>query len=388
MALVLVASPASAASQAEIAAAVKANPCALVVDGPSAISAMTTASSCVSGFSVGPADAQACHGPAPIAWSCVACSKKPMPPCSSEQTGTATLGGSVRVGDESYAVTGTASYTATIRFEMEQSELEAAKASGEQGAFTYYATIADSSVTKQSLAGGTATVETPDGKVTVPMPSGVDCGFASAMHMTRSVSVEKRTCDAPIESKPSNKMELGLGVGGALPFGKADGGASGVDLADEFGAAVPVQFDVAYRSAGGVSIGARLGIAAASVASKACPATLTCDAYIVHTGIEAKWHFAPTEIVEPWIGLGVGWEWAHESTTAIGTGASNTLSGFELANLMCGAELRLADAWAVGPFASLSFAEYTTTTRSSITDKAFHEWLTLGVRGAYGLALP
>jgi hypothetical protein len=105
-----------------------------------------------------------------------------------------------------------------------------------------------------------------------------------------------------------------------------------------------------------------------------------------------------TPTVDPWFGVAAGWEILHGSTSSAAASTSSSLSGFELLTLQGGADFALANAIAAGPFVSLSFGEYLNASTSgvpgvpdsssSITNKALHEWLTFGVRGTYGIALP
>ncbi|MGC4064078.1 MAG: hypothetical protein QM784_05445 [Polyangiaceae bacterium] len=76
-----------------------------------------------------------------------------------------------------------------------------------------------------------------------------------------------------------------------------------------------------------------------------------------------------------------------------GVDASAGAHGFEFLNLQGGADFKLSPAFGLGPFVSFSLGQYGTMNQKgpgidssdSIDNKAFHEWLTLGVRGAFTL---
>ncbi len=97
--------------------------------------------------------------------------------------------------------------------------------------------------------------------------------------------------------------------------------------------------------------------------------------------------------MDPWFGLGVGYEILGITTSAGGQETSANGSGFEFANLQGGLDYKAGPVM-VGPFVSFSLGQYSSVTRQasgqgeqsgSIDKKAIHEWLTLGVKGTFGL---
>jgi hypothetical protein len=97
----------------------------------------------------------------------------------------------------------------------------------------------------------------------------------------------------------------------------------------------------------------------------------------------------PAGSVDPWLGLGVGYEIFGASLTTQGRTISTDTKGFEFLNLQGGADFKVADAVAVGPFLSFSLGQYSSVSSGDasgdITNKAIHEWLTIGVKGTFGL---
>jgi hypothetical protein len=125
-----------------------------------------------------------------------------------------------------------------------------------------------------------------------------------------------------------------------------------------------------------------------------------CSSNDTRLGIEAAYHVLPDGIVDPWFGLGFGYEWLSATVTGpltngAGTGTlSSGVDGWEFVNLMGGVDFRLLNgALGIGPFLSLSLAQFDHqsapngtnggTTGSSITSEALHEWFLIGAKGSY-----
>jgi hypothetical protein len=123
---------------------------------------------------------------------------------------------------------------------------------------------------------------------------------------------------------------------------------------------------------------------------------LSCSAHDVRFGGEFHYHILPRASFDPWIGAGFGYEWATEGTSAAGKSASQSGDGFEFINLQAGGDIKVVDSVGIGPFLALTvgqFGNYSQDTSQvggskvsgSITDKALHEWVFLGVRGVFDI---
>ena len=131
-----------------------------------------------------------------------------------------------------------------------------------------------------------------------------------------------------------------------------------------------------------------------------------CSAHDIRFGIQAQYRFRPAGKLDPWLGLGVGYESLslHQgypeqqgfTQPVEPTSADSTFRGWELANLQGGVDFRLGSAFTLGPFLSVSLDEFThqsidynypgvANVDGSIYDKAVHEWITLGVKGSFGI---
>jgi hypothetical protein len=209
---------------------------------------------------------------------------------------------------------------------------------------------------------------------------------------------------------PASGVEIGV----RLAYGFANGGLMrGYSLVERVTGQVPLQLDLGYRLSpelyagiyGQYGAGLTTGCARSS-----------CSAQDYRLGIEALYHFGPRAELDPWIGLGVGYEWLHTRTEAYGgagfpltivdtfrrqppvdvvTGASSqghlasTLQRGPEANAQIGVDWRLAKRLWVGPFAACSIGQYVhnwhdidgVVEGADIADKTFHEWFFVGLRG-------
>jgi hypothetical protein len=193
-------------------------------------------------------------------------------------------------------------------------------------------------------------------------------------------------------------FEAGLRVGYGIPLGSV---AENGDLSDAVGGQVPLILDVGYRVIPNLFLGlyAQYGFAwVGDTFDEACDLPgASCSAHDIRLGIEAHYHFKPREKLDPWIGLGVGYEWLNIGAEANDLELSMTMHGFEFLNLQAGLDIRAADNFYVGPFLAFTMGQFSATSvecddafcgagfaaDGDIENKALHEWLLIGVRGAY-----
>src|SRR5439155_1948159 len=143
---------------------------------------------------------------------------------------------------------------------------------------------------------------------------------------------------APSPSPRERGFFFGVRVAYAFPKGsltKSDA------LAGNVSAMVPLWLDAGYRANRQFDLGAYFQWAPAFVADQVCSKDLSCSAYDVRIGIDARWHFkwilgegrwaGP---FDPWVGVGTGYESAvtHVSTVWGATSHEND-EGFEYGNL-------------------------------------------------------
>lgn len=209
------------------------------------------------------------------------------------------------------------------------------------------------------------------------------------------------------------RFELGLRTGYGVPLGRyADVRQLGSVRQDDLNAlnddaygAIPLWLDFGYRLTPALLLGVygMVGLvlpksgAASDPLGGGCPEGLDCFGIGVRFGVQAQYRFSPGAPIDPWLGLGLGYEWitSHVQGSVFGLpfDVVTNHSGPELLHLQGGVDFQLAGALSLGPFASLSAMQYTSCsatlddedTECSLPDKAWHGWLVLGVRGALGL---
>ena len=221
-----------------------------------------------------------------------------------------------------------------------------------------------------------------------------------------------RAQEASATGSQAPRVHLALRTGFGVPLGKyADVRNAGfVDsdvnaLSDDIHGAIPLWLDAGYRLSPHLMLGGYFvfGVVLPKVAPAAaplsggCPEGVDCSATGVRFGVQAQYAFSPGQFLDPWVGLGLGYEWISTRLEGVlfsnPIEASSSHSGPELLHVQGGVDLRLSPSFAVGPFASLSGMQYTTCTTElsgeevdcEIEDGAWHGWLVFGVRGTLGL---
>jgi hypothetical protein len=197
-------------------------------------------------------------------------------------------------------------------------------------------------------------------------------------------------------------IELGLRTGYAFALGSAAGGAngaSGANMSDFIGGAVPIWIDAGYRLASpNLFIGAYfqygIGFVSGQTANQTCSNGVSCSAYVMQYGIQAHYHFMPDNQFDPWVGYGIGMEQAQVNLSQGGQSGSINVNGWDYGIIQVGADYRgLLDGLGVGPLVMFGFGQYSNESTSpggqsgSIPNQAMHEWLTIGIRGVYDIKI-
>ena len=186
------------------------------------------------------------------------------------------------------------------------------------------------------------------------------------------------------ESDGGTGPRFGLRTGYMIPIGDA---SKDNKLGDTVGGGIPIWLDAGYRVIPSVYVGLYFDYAILFPADKICPSGTDCSFHQIRVGVMGAYHFIPAGPIDPWAGLGIGYEIVGGS---VGPGDFST-KGLEFLNLQGGADYKVTPNIRVGPFLSFSLGQYSTTTSGNqsgdIKDTAMHEWFTIGVRGAYDLNL-
>jgi hypothetical protein len=174
------------------------------------------------------------------------------------------------------------------------------------------------------------------------------------------------------------------------------------DLSDGISGQIPIWLDVGYRPIDALMIGLYLqygiGILGSELDAVCDVDAIDCSASDIRLGLQVHYHISPHEQLDPWIGIGIGYEWLSIGVEGMGVEVGADVDGFEFLNLQAGLDIEVAEHFKIGPVLSFSLGQFSNasadcsgtvmctlldSTGSEINDKALHEWLMIGVRGAY-----
>jgi opacity protein-like surface antigen len=196
----------------------------------------------------------------------------------------------------------------------------------------------------------------------------------------------------PAAVAPYGGLELGLRLGVGFPAGKvgAGPGLANSNLSDTVDAIIPLAIDAGYRFNDTFYLGlsGQFGFGFVNTDSNAiCTQGADCSASVSRIGLNLHLHLAPGQSFDPWLGLGVGYEWLDVSASSEYASGSLTTSGFDFADLQLGGDIAATPNCALGPFLSVSLGEYRnlSTSGASSTDQALvsknlHAWIAFGMR--------
>ena len=203
----------------------------------------------------------------------------------------------------------------------------------------------------------------------------------------------------PSTARAEPGFEAGARLGYGIPMGEA---VKNSDLSEGVSGQIPIWLDVGYRPFDALMIGLYfqygIGFVDGGPAEVCDIDGVDCSASDIRLGIQAHYHISPLEQLDPWLGLGIGYEWLGFSSEGGGFEISSTTSGFEFLNLQAGLDIGVAEHVKVGPFLSFSLGQYDSVSfecdglqpvcamfgrDGDIEETAMHEWLVLGVCGAY-----
>jgi len=178
--------------------------------------------------------------------------------------------------------------------------------------------------------------------------------------------------------------EIAVRTGFSLPFGSIAGNAG--SLSDAFTGLVPIGAELGWRLTPNLYAGAAFGYAFGL--TKNCPPGDRCSGHDVGLGIDVRYHALPDERIDPWIGVGAGYEWLSLSTNTGSNRIDLTADGFEFVHADFGADFFATRNVRVGPVVQLRVGRYrgakvataSGSASASFTDKTVHEFLTFGVK--------
>jgi outer membrane protein len=209
-------------------------------------------------------------------------------------------------------------------------------------------------------------------------------GAAALLLAATDAAAEGGTSDE-VERPPPSGLRIGLRSGLALPIGEAF--TAGGALSSTVTGYVPVRLDLGLRYRRHVYVGvvAQLGY----VVPAGCPSGGSCSGTDARLGVLLAFHLLPTRLVDPWLGIGMGYETLSITRAMGGASVDFTARGLELLDLEVGADVRPTPALRLGPVLSTSIGRFTKVTLNDVPtrdfDPSLHAWVMLGLRGALDL---
>ena len=194
------------------------------------------------------------------------------------------------------------------------------------------------------------------------------------------------------------RFEAAVRAGVGIPIGNAAGettrAPAGTSLADLVAWSVPLELELGAR-VGPAFVGGYVTYAFGKAGS-ALESGTSRSASNVRFGFEVLWHLGLDGPVDPWLGLGVGYEWLTLSVGGSGGTITGSARGFEWVNLQLGIDFPLGRSFRLGPFVRSRVAQYDTGSlgvinsqgaeasgTGDIQSKALHLWIDLGLRFAF-----
>ena len=192
----------------------------------------------------------------------------------------------------------------------------------------------------------------------------------------------------PLAARAAAGPEIGFRSGFTLPLGNLDNEGGGTALSDLFNGFIPLTADLGFRFTPNLYVGLT-GTYAFGITK--CVAGASCSGHDVALGLDVRYHALPGEQIDPWVGIGSGYEWLSETVAGPGSTADIGAKGFEFLHLQLGADFSMTPNLKVGPFVQLGLAQYSsedltlngTPQPSTLNNKAIHELLTFGLRVAF-----
>jgi hypothetical protein len=217
-------------------------------------------------------------------------------------------------------------------------------------------------------------------------------GLAGALLLLPWLAAPAGAEELPTRFEAAVRAGVGIPIGNAV--GETTRSPSGLSLSDLVAWSVPLELELGARI-GPAFVGGYASYAFAKTGS-ALEVGTARSASNVRIGFEMLWHLGPDRPVDPWLGLGVGYEWLNLSISGSGGTIYGSARGFEWANLQLGIDFLLGRNFRLGPFVQSRVAQYDTGSlglvssqgtdvsgTSDIVSKTVHLWIDVGLRFAF-----
>jgi hypothetical protein len=239
----------------------------------------------------------------------------------------------------------------------------------------------------------------------VKMAGGVMIFLATTSALAQDAAGVRSTDDAD----SSGSVHVGVRTGYGIAFGKIQGAstrtvgsmtvtARDVDVNDFYVGMIPIWIDVGIFATQDLMLGlyGHYGVGLIADPERprdpGCPPSTDCSGSVVRVGIHGQYHLSRGQALDPWFGVGFGYERASVTLNSAGGEVTATMSGVEFVNFQAGVDFEVAPRVAIGPFVSFSLGQYSSLSYApiqgdfpdDIPSKALHEWLVFGVHSAFG----
>ena len=212
----------------------------------------------------------------------------------------------------------------------------------------------------------------------------------SSMRIVLAVLLLAARGAAAADTEPAaSGFEVALRSGVMFPAGDA---LKDVKLSDYSNLGFPIWGDFGYRFGGKFFVGATalyaFGTLGDQYKSQCSAAGVSCSNSALRLGAEAHFHPLGRAPIDPWVGLGFGFEWITTKLTSGTDSATVTLQGWDFLQVEGGVDFALGSMFRLGPFVAFTLGQDDKISLSSggqsvsqdITDKALHYFFTVGAR--------
>ncbi|MCK8497404.1 outer membrane beta-barrel protein [Myxococcus fulvus] len=204
---------------------------------------------------------------------------------------------------------------------------------------------------------------------------------------------------------------LGLRAGFAVPYGDLAGNPSGegdgAPVGDLVSSVIPLELNAGYFFNKNFYLGAffQYGLGSLNTDTEdgeedPCSVDgVSCSATQLRFGVNAAYHFDATPMVDPWVGVGIGYEILNSKVSAEALGqeisAKTSVKGFEFISAQGGVDFRISPKFSVGPYITATVGQYSSASISlsgdgeeeeqsqDLEEKAIHGWINGGVRAQF-----
>ena len=211
---------------------------------------------------------------------------------------------------------------------------------------------------------------------------------------TTTTTTETAPATTPAAAGPAKMsgVEIGLRLGYGIPLGTAyKVGDVESKMSDNTKGRIPIRLDAGYRINPNFYVGAYFAYGIVMINKDKTPgcSQVDCSASSIDFGIMGAYHIMPDASFDPWVGVGFG----LENVTSKIASTSSTIKGLTFLDLQVGGDYKVNNNLGIGPFVSFALGQYSSVSSDagSVTigdngsAKAMHEWLTIGIKGSYGI---